>query len=117
MCYAFPQCRSDQDYSSPGFNKHANCQNAKGNYGYVHTETISYRYRTGLILERKSLLFTLLRSVIVPVLGPVHTGTPSYRSVAFRVETSKRKSDMSTNFKHCRIRSTFYLKFNKHEKK
>ena len=38
-----------------------------------------------------------------PVLGPVHTGTVSYRSEAFRAKTSKRKSAMSTNFKHCRI--------------
>ena len=32
-------------------------------------------------------------------------------------ETCKRKPDMSLNFKYCRIRSNFYLKFNKHEKK
>ena len=59
------------------------------------------RYRTVIVpvwfLERKSWLFTRVRSVIVRVLGPVHTGTVSYRSEAFRAKTSKRKSDMSTN--------------------
>ena len=48
---------------------------------------------------------------MVPVLGPVHTGTVSYRSKTFHAKTSKRKSDMSTSFKYCRIRRNFYLKF------
>ena len=79
------------------------------------------RYRTVIVpvwfLERKSWLLTRVRSVIVPVLRPVHTGAVSYRSEAFLAKTSKRKSVMSTNFTHCRIKSNFYLKFNKHEKK
>ena len=68
---------------------------------------IRERYRRVIVpvwfLERKSRLFTRVRSVIVPVLGPVHTGTVSYRSEAFRAKKRKRKSDMSTNFKHWRI--------------
>ena len=44
-------------------------------------------------------------------------GMLSYRSEAFHAKTRKRKSTLSTNFKHCQIRSNFYLKFNKHEKK
>ena len=78
------------------------------------------RHRTVIILvwflEWKSWLW-LHRSGPFPYqfLGCVHTDTVSYRSEAFRAKTSKRKSDMSTNF--CRIRSNFYFKFNKHEKK
>ena len=34
---------------------------------------------------------TRVRSVIVPVLEPVHTGMVSYRSEAFRAKKSKRK--------------------------
>ena len=55
----------------------------------------------------------------------VHTGPVRYRTsfgsfshghaiVSFlniSRQTSKRKSDMSTNFKHCRMRSNLYLKF------
>ena len=43
--------------------------------------------------------------------------TRGYAIVPFRCVSRKRNSDMPTNFKHCRIRSNFYLKFNKHEKK
>ena len=50
-------------------------------------------------------------------LGPVHAETVSYHSEAFRAKTSKRKFDMSTNFKHWRLRSNFNFKFDKHELK
>ena len=88
-----------------------------GDLGYVHTGTISYRYRTGLIFGTEKLT--------------VHTGPVRYRTsfgtcshgyaiVPFSNisrQNKQKKSDMSTNFKHCRIRSNLYLKFNKHEKK
>ena len=73
--------------------------------GYVQTGTISYRYRTGLIFGTEKLT--------------VHTGPVRYRtsfgscSHGYAIvpsrnisrQTSKRKSDLSTNFKHCRMRS------------
>ena len=75
------------------------------------------RHRTLIIpvwfLERKSwLCLHGSGPLLYQCLGPVHTDMVSYHSEAFRAETSKRKSDMSTNFKHCRIRS-----INKHGKK
>ena len=86
----------------------------KGASGYVHTGTISCRYRTGLIFGTEKLTVHTGPVRYRTVLRPFHTGTLSYRSTEFRAKTSKRKSDMSTNFKHCRIRSNFSLKFKKH---
>ena len=56
--------------------------------------------------------------LIVPVLDPVHTEI--YAMVSFpniSRQKSKRKSDMSTNFKDCRMRRNLYLKFNKQLRK
>ena len=86
------------------------CSHAYGN------DIVPLSYRSDFWTE-KLTVFTRVQSIIVPVLGPVHTDTASYRSDAFLAKTSKRKSDMSTNFKHCRIRSNFYLKLGKNEKK
>ena len=79
------------------------------------------RYHTVIVpvwfLERKSWLFTLVRSVIVPVLGPVHCG---YAFVPFRSISRQKKQKKIwyvNKFQTLRIRSNFYLKFNKHERK
>ena len=57
--------------------------------------------------------------LIVPVLGPpVHTEINTMVSFPnISRQTSKRKSNMSTKFKHCRMRSNLYLKFNKQLRK
>ena len=52
-------------------------------------ETILCPY-TGLIYKTEKLtVFTWVQSIIVPVLGPVHTDMVSYCSKVFRAKTSK----------------------------
>ena len=52
-------------------------------------------------------MFTRVQSIIVPVVGPIHTDMVSYCFDAFCAKNKQRKSDMS---------NTAHLKFNKHEK-
>ena len=89
------------------------CEQKTCQLGYVHTEMTSYHYHSSLIFGTEKLtVFTWVQSIIVPVFG---TCSHRYDIVSFQSISSQneqKKSDMSTNFKHCRIRS-----INKHEKK
>ena len=60
-------------------------------------ETILYPYHTGLIFgTEKLIVFTRVHSIIVPVLGPVHTDMVSYCFEAFCAKTSKENLTCQT---------------------